>query len=41
MAQAAGLFPIRAAAVEPIQFVFTSDAHYGLTRATFRGASKP
>jgi hypothetical protein len=23
----------------PIQFVFTSDAHYGITRAAFRGAS--
>ena len=23
----------------PIQFVYTSDAHYGITRATFQGAT--
>ena len=27
------------AAPAPVQFVFTSDAHYGLTRAAFRGAT--
>ena len=27
-------------AANTIQFIFTSDAHYGITRAAFRGASK-
>ncbi len=26
--------------MNPVQFIFTSDAHYGLTRASFRGNSK-
>ncbi|MBB6502707.1 metallophosphoesterase family protein [Pedobacter cryoconitis] len=26
--------------MSPVQFIFTSDAHYGLTRSTFRGNSK-
>jgi hypothetical protein len=32
--------PQRAAAREGVQFVFTSDAHYGLTRPAFRGAHR-
>jgi hypothetical protein len=30
----------RPAALDVVQFVFSSDAHYGLVRDTFRGASR-
>jgi Calcineurin-like phosphoesterase len=38
LAQAAVSVP--GAATAPLQFVFTSDAHYGVTRAAFRGHTK-
>ncbi len=39
-AQTAGVFAFRPAAPSTeVQFVFTSDAHYGLTKASFRSAS--
>ena len=31
--------PVNETDMSPVQFVFTSDAHYGLTRATFQGAT--
>ena len=32
--------PVATAGADPIQFIFTSDAHYGLTRAEFLDACR-